>query len=270
MAHSSMSTMQRRVTRAKRRLGLGAEVKSSFDNIFHCCVQRTASQWFRLILNDETVYRHTGLYVVPYIERGLDSAHITEPFPKRTIAAHLYINRPTFDAMPKPKDHAAFFVTRDPRDIVVSFYFAARHSHKPIGEIPELRRKLAGLDDEQGMELVLDTLDEWGLFRAQRSWGAPSSGDGPRVFRYENLASDHRKFLSEVFDHLQIQIPPSEFESLCERKSFRAVTGRDQGSEDMGSHLRRGTPGDWRDRLPPRLVGKLDEVTGGLPAELGY
>lgn len=266
----AISALRRRADRARRKLGLGVEDHSPFDNIYHCCVQRTASQWFRLVLNDEVVYRHTGMYVEPWINRGLDSAHIEDAFPFRTIVAHLYIDKPTFDAIPKPSNHAAFFVTRDPRDIVVSFYFAAKKSHKPMGEIPELRRRLENLDETAGMDLIIDTLDRWGLFRAQRSWGSPEADHGVRVFRYEDLAADHRSFMAEVFDHLEIPIPDSEFEDLCERKSFKAVTGREQGAEDPDSHLRKGLPGDWEEKLAPELVQKLDELTDGLAAELGY
>lgn len=266
----AISSLRRRADRARRKLRLGVEDTSPYDNIYHCCVQRTASQWFRLVLNDGVVYRHTGMYVEPWINRGLDAAHIDEAFPFRTIVAHLYIDKPMFDAIPKPENHQAFFVTRDPRDIVVSFYFSAKRSHKPMGEIPALRRRLEGLDMKSGMGLIIDTLDEWGLFRAQRSWGSPEADHGVRVFRFEDLATDHRSFLSEVFDHLQIRIPQNEFDDLCARKSFKAVTGREQGSEDKDSHLRKGTAGDWEDKLDPELVAKLDEITDGLPAELGY
>lgn len=265
----TITVVKKRVSRAKRRLGLGVETRSPFQNLYHCCVQRTASQWFRLIFNDEVVYRHSGLYVIPFIERGLDSARIEHPFPGRTIATHLYVDRNTFDAIPKAKPYQAFFVTRDPRDIVVSFYFAAMHSHKPIGGIPAVRKRLQSLDEVAGFSETIDILDEWGLFRAQRSWGRPGEGDIP-VFRFEDLATDHRKFLHAVFDHLEIHLPSGDFESLCERKSFQAVSGRSQGQEDVRSHQRRGVPGEWRDRLSQGLVDKIEEVTGGLPAYLGY
>jgi hypothetical protein len=210
------------------------------------------------------------MYVVPYIERGLDSASITEPFPNRSIAAHLYVGRPTFEGIPKAEPYRAFFVTRDPRDIVVSFYFAAKHSHKPIGEIPALRAQLEGLDEVAGMNLIIDTLDGWGLFRAQHSWGPPTDSGEIPVYRYEDLAADHRVFLRGVFSHLEIPLSDSEFEEICVRKSFSAVSGREKGSEDVNAHLRRGTPGEWHDRLAPDLVAKIDEITDGLPSHLGY
>jgi hypothetical protein len=267
---SYVDRLKKRAVRAQRKAGLGIADRSPFDNIYHCCVQRTASQWFRLIFNDPSFYRHTGLYVVPYIEAGLNDASITEAFPPRTMAVHLYINHGTYDAIPKPASHRGFFVTRDPRDILVSFYFAARHSHRPIAVIPTLRRQLTNVGEEEGLAITLDALTEMGLFEAQRSWGAPQDTGGLAVFRYEDLAADHRVFLRRLFDHLQVPMPDDELEELCHRKSFEAVTGRPQGTEDVNSHLRKGIAGDWREHMTPALLSRLDEATGGLPAELGY
>ncbi len=241
-----------------------------YTNVYHCCVQRTASQWFRRVFNDETFYRHTGLYVEPYIEVGLNSAAITAPFPRRSMVVHLYVNRSTFEEIAKPAEHAGFFVTRDPRDIVVSFYFAALRSHKPIGIIPALRSKLTGLDWEEGMAVTIDALEDVGLFRAQRSWGPPAPGAVIPVLRYEDLAVDHVGFLRGLFDHLRVPISDSELEQLCERKSFQALTGRAQGVEDVNSHLRSGVPGDWQRYMTPSLLLRLDDVTKNLPEFLGY
>jgi hypothetical protein len=264
------SALSKRVQRAQRRIGLGVEHRSRHVNMYHCCVQRTASQWFRRIFNDEVFYRHTGLHVQPYIEVGLNSAVITRPFPRRSMVVHLYVSRSTYDALPKPPEHRGFFVTRDPRDITVSFYFAAARSHKPIGIIPELRSRLTVLGQEEGMAATIDALDEMGLYRAQRSWGPPTLNGNVPVLRYEDLASDHVGFLRGLFDRLDVPIPDAELEQLCERKSFQSLTGRAQGEEDVNSHLRSGVPGDWQRYLTPELTRRLDRVTDNLPAHLGY
>lgn len=256
--------------RAQRKMGLGVADRSPFTNIYHCCVQRTGSQWFRTVFNDEVFYKHTGLFVTPYIENGLNEAHITEAFPERSVVVHLYVNRSTYDAMPKPAAHKAFFVTRDPRDIVTSFYFAAKHSHRPIGIVPTLRSEMTGLSEEEGIGVVIDALAELGLFEAQRSWLTEGNGEQVQLFRYEDMAADHRTFLRSVFDYLVVPIPAGEFESLCERKSFKAVTGRNQGTEDVNAHLRKGVAGDWEQHLTPALLTQLDRVTGGIVADLGY
>ena len=153
------SKMQKRVTALKRKAHLGVKHRSEFDNIYHCCVQRTASQWLRNIYNDEVFYRNTGLRAIPYKEMGLASAHIDEPFPKRTIVTHLYISYPTYLSIPKPRAHRYFFVQRDPRDAVVSWYYAARYSHKPMGSIPEMRRDLSSMSQEDGIHYMIDAIN---------------------------------------------------------------------------------------------------------------
>ena len=45
--------------------------KSEYDNIFYCCVQKTASQWLRGVLSDPVVFKYTGLKVHPYRLLGL-------------------------------------------------------------------------------------------------------------------------------------------------------------------------------------------------------
>ena len=40
---------------------------SPFDNVYHCCTQKTASQWFRGIFADPAFADHTGLEEVPFV-----------------------------------------------------------------------------------------------------------------------------------------------------------------------------------------------------------
>ncbi len=263
--------MQKRVTALKRKAHLGVEHRSEFDNIYHCCVQRTASQWLRNIYNDEVFYRNTGLRAIPYKEMGLAGAHIDEPFPKRTIVTHLYISHPTFVSIPKPRAHRHFFVQRDPRDAVVSWYYAARYSHKPMGSIPEMRRDLASRSQEDGIHYMIDAINARGYFDALRSWTEVEPTDSFRIFRYEDIALDLRGFLGDLFNFLKIPAQPAELDSLAERKSFQQATGgRRQGEEDIHAHLRKGTPGDWRTALDDNALDHLRRVSGDLVEVLGY
>jgi hypothetical protein len=268
-AENRPSKMSKRLATLRRRAGLGVSHRSRFANIYHCCVQRTASQWLRNIYNDEVFYRHTGLRVVPYIDVGLSNAHFDEPFPERTIVTHLYISHPTYLEIPKPAAHRSFFVQRDPRDAVVSWYFAARYSHKPIGVIPGMRRDLSAMSQEEGIHYTIDAIAKLGYFDALRSWAV---AEPPvHIFRYEEIAEDHRRFLGDLFEFLEIPVRRDELESLADRKSFqRATGGRSQGEEDVHSHLRKGTPGDWRTALSDDALDHLHRVSGDLVSLLGY
>ncbi|MEL6223180.1 MAG: sulfotransferase, partial [Cyanobacteria bacterium J06627_8] len=115
-------------------------------NLFHCCVQKTASQWIRKILSEPEIKDFTGLdlYVEDDSKRKdsgvMLSSHqdVIEPFPKNVIVSPLYTNFENFRKIPKVDDYRAFFVMRDPRDLVVSWYFSVRYSHPLINRIDEI------------------------------------------------------------------------------------------------------------------------------------
>ena len=53
------------------------------------------------------------------------------------------------------------------------------------------------------------------------------------IFRYEDFASDNARFLSLLFDFLNVEIPNQVLTMLCERHSFAMRSGgRAQGAEN--------------------------------------
>ena len=246
-----------------------------YDNIYHCCTQRTGSQWFRHIFSDPIVYRYTGLDVVRFIplhdEWKYADCNFDMELPKRTIALHLYIGYPTYGTIPKPAAHRTFFMMRDPRDLVVSWYFSTRYSHVPMGYIPEYRKILEKMDKTEGLKHTIDVLQQ-GIFPMQRSWArAPESADNIRVLRYEDLSGDNRMFLRQLFDYLDIELPEREFAALYERHRFeKKAQGRPQGSEDQWSHYRKGVAGDWKNHFDASIASYFRQETGDLLDVLGY
>jgi hypothetical protein len=260
-----------KVVGATRRLGLNTLARSDYTNVYHCCVQKTASQWFKNVLSDPVVYRYTGLRVKAYPQIALAGhTDLADAVPRRVVAAHLYADHATYAAIPKPARFRTFFVTRDPRDIVVSFYFSSKYSHPDLAYISEVRRCLEGLDDAAGMRFCTDFLSGLGLFDAQRSW-AEAADEDVRIFRYETLATDEAGLLRDLFDYLGIDMPGILREQLLARHTFSVKAGgRHQGEEDQHSHYRKGAVGDWRDAFDEATRTHFDRVTGDLVAVLGY
>lgn len=246
--------------------------QSRFDNLYFCCTQKTASQWIRAILNDPIVHRRCGLDVVPYARLGLRFAQIDRPFPERTIAAHLYVNYSTYAAIPKPDQYRAFFVLRDPRDVVVSWYFSGKHSHRSAEGIDEIRPSLQRLPVTEGFCYMIDRLQEWGSFEAQRSWVGAERGDPHvKIFRYEDLARQPASFVEQLLAWLEIRPTPPELAALIRRHSFSVHAGnRLQGTEDVDSHYRKGVAGDWENHFNPAIIAHFETVTGDLVERLGY
>jgi len=258
--------------RRMRRKSVRVVQRSRYDNIYHCCTQKTATQWIRAIFTDPIAYRYTGLDVLPYPHLGLRFAHFDSPFPRRTFAATLPIDYPTYLSIPKPERYKTFFILRDPRDIVVSWYFSAKYSHLPFGPIPGLRGDLENLDLREGLRYMIDKLEDWGSFWAQRSWmEVTEDRENIKIYRYEDLASDNRSFLQQLFDYLDIAMPEKDFTVLYERHTFvKHSRGRKQGEEDLYSHYRKGMAGDWKNHFDRSTMAYFRQVTEDLLEVLGY
>ncbi|MEM9657960.1 MAG: hypothetical protein AAF961_06315 [Planctomycetota bacterium] len=127
--------------------------RSTTDNVYHCCVWKTASQWVRNVFSSSSVYRYSGLLPYDYEnqqgenDRPLQDRTFDQPAPRRRIVSPLYADHRHFDAMPKPDSYRAFFVCRDPRDLVVSHYFSSRYSHASSAGVEQERAQLSALSE---------------------------------------------------------------------------------------------------------------------------
>ncbi|WP_202807215.1 sulfotransferase domain-containing protein [Synechocystis sp. PCC 7509] len=247
---------------------------SPYDNIYHCCTQKTASQWFKAIFNDPIFYKYTGLEVHPFnqIPNRLQDAAFNEPLPKRTIGTNFYIDYPTYISIPKPKSYKSFFVLRDPRDIVISWYFSVRYSHTPNRLVNPVRDELNKLNLEDGLTYSIYKLKDVGLFAAQKSWMEAAKSDSKiKIILYEDLASNNFTCLKDIFKYLDIQMPEDQVNILYERhKIDNHFQGREQGKEDISSHYRKASAGDWKNHFNPSTEACFNEATGNLLEVLGY
>ena len=245
---------------------------SPYDNIYHCCTQKTASQWFKKIFSDPIFYQYTGLEVYPFKQfpARFQDAHFDKALPKRTVGTHLYIDYPTYTSILKPEKYKTFFILRDPRDIVVSWYFSVFYSHPENKIISDIRQKLKRLSSSEGLKYSIAYLEENGLFEGQKSW-AKRGGQQLKVFKYEELAKDNLSFLNQLFAFLEINIPQEKITILYEKHQFSKYSGgRSQGVEDLQAHYRKGFPGDWKSHFDSSTKTYFQKVTKDLLGQLNY
>ena len=102
----------------------------------------------------------------------------------------MYLSFENFGDLPKPSAYRAFFVYRDPRDIVVSAYFLRRNTDTR-GNTMEDRNFLQASSLEDGLIYSIDRAERVGVFAAFRSWADAGSED-PNIMliRYEDLTGD--------------------------------------------------------------------------------
>ena len=245
---------------------------SLFDNVYYCCSQKTGSQWLKSMFIDPIFYQAAGLKVFPYIALGNKYAKFSKPMPINTIVTHLYVGYDAYNSIPKPSSYRTFYVLRDPRDAVVSWYYSARNSHALIDPIPQLRSRLRNTSYEDGMIYIINVLKDWGFFKCQRSWIENATSDpAVRIFRYEQMAEDEKSFFGTILDYLGVKLTDPRLSELCDSHAYsRFAQGRKKGEENELSHYRAGRAGAWREKFTARIAGHFDGITGDLVQTLGY
>ena len=100
--------------------------------------------------------------------------------------------------------------------------------------ISKLRDDMETMSFEEGMKYCIDTLEEFGLFYAQRSWMQHEEDHNKiKIFRYEDFAADNYAFLIELLKYLCIDVPQDDLRKLYGDNTFSRITGgRELGDED--------------------------------------
>lgn len=252
---------------ARSRLTVPVVARCEYDNVYHCTVRKTASQWVKALLSDPVVYRHSGL--LPFDQR-VHRRRYPDAIPPGRVASSLFISYKRFTTISKPEKYRAFFILRDPRDIVVSSYFSLRSSHTPMGDILRHRKVLQEKPFKEGLLYVISHLSESGLFASLRSWVVAPSAETFRLFRYEDLTGERQ--LDEVDRLLRycgISIPPPELAALLDRHSFSRKR-KERPETGSVSHYRKGKAGDWRNHFDDDIYEAFVAATGDLVELCGY
>jgi len=252
-------------------------------NVFHFCTPKTASQWVRSIFSDPRVQKFSGLSPYFYEEEALAKYGVQKlservfdkPFPDNTIITPLYADYSSFckaKSMTKSQTFA-FFVTRDPRDILISWYFSMKHSHLVIvDDVSSIRNLLNSMSEKDGLRKSIHLLADFDLFMSIRSWAeAPLKDKSVATVKYEDLTAENNfEVFMNLFTNFGIDVPESIMREVLEENRFEYLTGRKRGIQDLDSHFRKGVEGDWINFLDDELLGEFQNIVGDLPERLGY
>ncbi len=244
--------------------------RSVNDNVYHVCVWKSASQWVRLVLSDPRVYQFSGLSVcLPNPLLKPDPMEVR--FPERTIVAAIVRDFAYFQAIPKPERHFAFFVKRDPRDLIVSFYFSNRYSHPLNATIARERNDLARMTETEGMMHTIAQFDKF--LSILTSWEAAVGSDPQvRVVRYEDLTgADQLDVWQSLLLEADIRVPRHILADVLATYSFDKITGgRKPGMEARTHKYRNGIAGDWKHHFTAPMIEEFEARYGDICNHLGY
>lgn len=164
------------------------------------------------------------------------------------------------------RERRSVLLVRDPRDALVSQYYSygGRHvSHR----LPEKGKEAflerinvnADLDiDEYVIRLAGNHLNKLRAYRKHLNF------DLVLLRRYEDIYFNKRQFLADIFEHFRLPVSADVLDQVAERNDIRPK------SEEITKHIRKGTPGDHREKLKPETIASLNETFGETCRSFGY
>lgn len=249
-------------------------VRSRQHTIYHCCIQKTASQWFRQVLSDPLIWQKNKLlHYSPsenYITKNAEVLKKLDQLPHGVVVSPLYIRSSDFLAMEKPVEYKAFYVARDPRDLIVSNYFSLKYSHTPYHPyILEMRKKLNSMSQNDGITCIINS-STTGTKEVLEGWFSQKIEEIMLV-KYEELFSERqKKIFSDLVNHCDIRLSEDVVEYILKKYSFKNISGREQGSEDVKHHYRKGIAGDWKNYFMDEHKDLYKTLSEDLLVKCGY
>lgn len=148
-------------------------------------------------------------------------------------------------------------VVRDPRDILVSGYYSIAYSHAiPDGEkknaiLSRREKALASSLDEHVLKNSANLLTIFEKYERCLFSKCP----GVHVARYEDMVEDFPTWLDALLCSCELDISKSARENLIKAHELQRPMG-----ENIHKHLRKGIPGEHKEKLRQETIEKLDQI----------
>jgi len=157
-------------------------------------------------------------------------------------------------------------LVRDPRDVLTSHYFSMLKSHViPKGKAGDAMEKNRQRLAQVSIDDYMDGQIKAG-FWLERLLRLTELTDnvGSKFWRYEDIIFEKQQWLSEILDHLSINLPDEPKEKILLKWDILPST------EDTGKHIRKVTPGDHIDKLQSSTIEKLNDYFSEILGFWGY
>lgn len=255
-----------------RLLALGCsftpEDTSTPTNVFHASIQRTGSRWIRTVFSDPRIRQYTGLRVYPQHEYEIGEFH--RSFPRYTFVPGLYVNYEQYVRIDKPDDHRTFYVTRDPRNVVLSWYRSMKNTHRLVNDsVRFFRDRLSSLNKEDGIEEAIRLYQV--KLSYMRDWVQQSESDSDVVVvKMEEMTEHPVKSFRRIFNHCRIDVPEDVLESVLDDYDKSGMRRRNDRRRKGESSDYREVSTDWRREFSERHRRIFREINGNLVELLEY
>jgi len=220
----------------------------------------------KAVFADPLVAERSGMAVHPQFR--YEMGEFKKRFPKYTFVPGLYIPYSLYKEIEKPDNYKTIYIYRDPRDIVVSWYYSMKETHYPMGSVPAHRRLLSGMTEGEGIEYCIRHL-QW-KFSFLRQW--LQHQDDPQVYfcRFEALTENPSDQWENIFEHCKIDMSSREVSHLVSRYSKEKMRKKDlKERQDNKSHYRKDKK-SWKNIFNKKHKEIFKKVNGNILEVSGY
>jgi len=167
------------------------------------------------------------------------------------------------------EDYRIILSVRDPRDILVSKYYSIGYSHAiPLKTGNKRDRFLRRRDSIKKMSIDEFVLQDYTrvLLRFQAYQNELlNCYDNVLLLRYEDMIADYRRWLSKLAKGCDFYISEQLINTLVTDFEKTKVH-----VEDKFRHVRKGRTGDYKEKLKPETIEKLNEIFQPYMGTFGY
>jgi hypothetical protein len=253
------------------------ENNNCHPSIIHFSFNKAATQYIKSILTrcaveNSIVPVRLNQYAFNSGFPYLDSLSIEEIDAYRHIFKNKGYLYTVFGGMVKGvnfDDYKIVLVTRDPRDILVSRYYSAAHSHVPPSEEGNkydyfMSKRKAAQESSIDEFVIAESENVCNKFFEYQTLLLDRYSD-VYITKYEEMIFNFEGWLADLLKYCELNLSDEFIQALIDRnESMRPK------EEDIKSHIRKGIAGDYKEKLQPATVEMLNEKFAPILAHYSY
>ena len=196
---------------------------------------------------------------IPVIEATSKKQFINQAYPEKgaLIGPMRKVRK-----VPNIENYKVLLFLRDPRDVLVSYYFSMAYSHSIISKGILLNRKEALSQDLDSF--VIRKLPEFK--EKYQEYSELLLLDNLLFYKYENMIDDPHKFLKDVEYFIGFTLPQKKREEIIKQE----LMPPNNQNENKYSHRRSGKSRGFEDKLKPATVELLNSEFKEVLKRFGF
>lgn len=185
----------------------------------------------------------------------------------KSLRAYKHMPEPRIFSVHAPYDPnlpKVIYLVRDPRDVMVSYYYYHRRIY------PDFDMSIEQFIINNRMRPC-----DWGVHVT--GWLAQAERDRLLLVRYEDLRKDGYYWFRKISEFCGLDVTEEELKRAMENSSFENMRRQEERFGFSGAtgdnsipFMRKGKAGSWQDELDPELVQIIEKRYSELMERLGY